>query len=112
MSKTKSLGEFEIMVLAALLRLGDDAYGVSILNEIETRSGRAVSIGGLYPTLARLEKKGLVSSEMGEGTPVRGGRAKRYYQITGEGAARLERSLQVMSSMLAGLPGWSGRGTI
>lgn len=107
MSKTKSLGEFEILVLAALMRLEDKAYGVSILNEVETRSGRPVSLGALYPTLSRLEKKEYVNSKMGEATPVRGGRAKRYYTLTALGAAELERSSQILSSMLAGLPGWS-----
>ncbi len=102
----KTLGEFEILVLAALMRLDDQAYGVSILHEIESRSGRAVSMGSLYPTLARLEKKGYVRSHLGESTPVRGGRAKRYYTLTAAGAHALEQSLQVLSAMLSGLPGW------
>lgn len=103
----KSLGEFEILVLAAMVRLGDRAYGVSILDEIAQRSGRTVSLGGLYPTLARLERKGLVTSKMGEATAIRGGRAKRYYALTAQGEAQLERSSQILSSMLSGLPGWS-----
>jgi len=107
MSKVKFLGEFEILVLAALLRLGEEAYGVSIMTEIETRSGRKVSIGALYPTLSRLQKKGYVTSEMGEATPVRGGRAKRYYQLTAAGEKQFERSITMLSSMLIGLPGWA-----
>lgn len=102
----KTLGEFEILVLAALIRLDDQAYGVAILREIESRSGRSVSLGSLYPTLARLEKKGYVRSRMGEATPVRGGRAKRYYALTAAGARALEESLQVLSAMASGLPGW------
>ncbi|MEM9388759.1 MAG: PadR family transcriptional regulator [Pseudomonadota bacterium] len=106
----KTLGEFEILVLAALVRLDDEqAYGVAILREIGSRSGRAVSLGSLYPTLARLEKKGYVHSRMGEATPVRGGRAKRYYALTAAGAQVLEESLRVLSAMASGLPGWQAR---
>ena len=75
MSKGDHLGEFELLVLSALLRLGDDAYGVAIRAEIEERAGRNASIGAVYATLERLEKKGLIRSRMGEATPERGGRA-------------------------------------
>ena len=72
MKKQGLLGGFELLVLLALIRLGDDAYGVPISNEIEASSGRSVSIGSIYITLDRLERKGLVSSTLGEPTAARG----------------------------------------
>jgi DNA-binding PadR family transcriptional regulator len=102
-SAEKNLGEFEVLVLAALIRLGPDAYGVTIRNEIETRAGRAVAIGALYTTLSRLEDKGYVRSETGEATAERGGRAKRYYHIEPLGRQRLERSLASLNAMVKGL---------
>ncbi len=109
MNQKKSLGEFEILVLAALLRLGDQAYGVSIRNEIESRSGRPVSIGALYPTLSRLEKKAYINSSMGEPTAIRGGRAKKYYSLSTNGAEQLEKSSHILFTMLNGLPGWPSK---
>lgn len=106
MRKSKNLGEFEILVLAALVRLGTDAYGVSIRREIEERAGRSVSVGALYSTLSRLEEKGYVASRMGEATAARGGRAKRYYSIRGEGQAQLEKSAAALGKMLSGLGPW------
>jgi len=106
MSKSKFLGEFEIVVLAALLQLGDEAYGVSILREIEKRADRAVSIGALYSTLNRLEKKEYVKSHMGEATLERGGRAKRYFKITSTGQQQLDKSLKSLHQMLDGLQLW------
>jgi len=106
MSKSKFLGEFEIIVLAALLRLGDEAYGVSILKEIERRADRAVSIGALYSTLNRLEKKAYVKSHMGEATAERGGRAKRFFKITSTGQQQLDKSLRALHQMLNGLELW------
>lgn len=111
MSKSKNLGEFEILVLAALVRLGDQAYGTTIIAELKSRARRVVSIGALYATLARLESKGLVSSRLGDATPKRGGRAKRFYRPTAAGQAQLKRASQMLSRMLAGLPGWSGQVT-
>ncbi|MEM8772974.1 MAG: helix-turn-helix transcriptional regulator [Pseudomonadota bacterium] len=107
MRKSKHLGEFEIIVLAALIRLADDAYGVKIREEIETRSGRKASVGALYATLSRLENKGYVSSHTGEATAERGGRAKRYYQITASGEESFQQSVRTLSLMLNGLPEWS-----
>ncbi|NHK26769.1 PadR family transcriptional regulator [Parvularcula flava] len=100
------LGEFEIIVLAALVRLGDDAYGVSINDEIESRTGRTSSVGALYTTLSRLSAKGYVRSRLGEATPQRGGRAKKYFEITSEGLASLEQSARVLHGMLGGIAGW------
>ena len=83
------LGEFEEIVLLAILRLGSNAYGVSIRQTVEEVAERPTSIGAIYTTLERLEHKGLVSSRQGEPTPQRGGRAKRYYQLEGSGVRAL-----------------------
>src|SRR5215469_3086152 len=79
------LGEFEYLLLTASARLGDDAYGAAIRQEIEEATGRACSIGALYTTIDRLETKGLLKTWMGEATPQRGGRAKRMVRVTGKG---------------------------
>ena len=75
------IGEFEELVLLAILALGKEAYGVKIKDAIEAATNRSSSIGALYTTLSRLEEKGLVCGWMGDATPERGGRAKRYYKI-------------------------------
>lgn len=106
MTSEKNLGEFEILVLAAILRQDKRAYGASIKREIEERSGRAPSLGALYATLTRLEAKGFVRSQMGEATAERGGRAKRYYEIEAEGRAQLERSILSMRKMVQGIISW------
>ena len=79
------LGEFEYLLLTAAARLGDDAYGAAIRQEIEQATGRSCSIGALYTTLDRLEAKGLVRTSMGDPTPQRGGRPKRMVQVTAKG---------------------------
>ncbi|ODS59607.1 MAG: PadR family transcriptional regulator [Acidobacteria bacterium SCN 69-37] len=81
-----ALGEFEYLMLTAAARLGDDAYGAAIRQEIEQVTGRACSLGALYTTLDRLEKKALIKTWMGEATPQRGGRAKRMVRVTAKGA--------------------------
>jgi PadR family transcriptional regulator, regulatory protein PadR len=106
MSKVKFLGEFEIIVMAALTRLGEDAYGVSVIAEIEKRAGRKTSIGALYATLSRLEQKNYVQARMGEATAERGGRPKKHYRITAEGQAQFDRSVAALQQMLSGLPAW------
>src|SRR5207237_7997442 len=85
MTKREQLGNFELMVMLALIRIGDNAYGVPISEELERRTGRDVAFGSVYAALERLEDKGFVTSELGEATPERGGRAKRYYRVTGRG---------------------------
>ena len=97
------LGEFEILILAALLRLGDDAYGVSVRREVQARTGRSVSIGAVYTTLARLEQKGLVSSRVGAPTSERGGRAKKYFRAKAAGRVALENALTTIGRMTEGL---------
>ena|SRR5258707_938015 len=87
------LGEFEQLVLLASLRLRTDAYGMTIRRELEQRAGRQSSIGALYLTLDRLEQKGLILSELGEATPERGGRAKRYFTLNAQGRKALVRRI-------------------
>lgn len=103
MSRSHHLGEFEQIVLLAILRLGDDAYGVAIRDEIHCRTGRNTAPGALYTTLDRLEQKGLVASRLGEPTPERGGRAKRYYSVSAAGTAAIERAQRSYQSLLEGL---------
>ncbi len=91
-----------MLVLAALLRLGDEAYGVPVRREIEDHTTRAVSIGAVYTTLARLEEKSYVRSRMGEPTAERGGRAKRYFKITAPGRRALEASVRAINTMVRG----------
>jgi PadR family transcriptional regulator PadR len=79
------LGEFEYLLLSASARLGDDAYGAAIRQEIENATGRRCSIGALYTTLDRLETKGLIKTRMGDPTPQRGGRPKRMVRVTAQG---------------------------
>ena len=104
------LGELEQLVLLATLRVGDDAYGVSIRREIATRGGRELTLGAVHKTLARLEAKGLVESHTGEPTPVRGGRRKRHFALTAHGRAALRHSIDVTRRMARGLDlGGEGR---
>ena len=97
------LGEFEQLILFALISLGEKAYGVSIRQEIEARAGRAVSVGAVYTALDRLQGRGYVRSRVGDPTPQRGGRRKKYYEIEPEGAAALSRSYTTLSRMAQGL---------
>src|SRR5260370_31085117 len=85
MPKRQCLGEVELVVMLTIIRLDEDAYGVPISREIEEQTGRSVAFGTVYATLERLQKKGLVSSNLGDATPERGGRAKRYFQATSTG---------------------------
>lgn len=97
------IGEFEHLVLLAVLRLRDQAYGVTVRQEIAARTGRNVSIGAIYATLDRLEQKGLVGSHVGEPTAERGGRAKRYFRATGRGLEAVNRTLESLRNMTDGL---------
>jgi PadR family transcriptional regulator PadR len=93
------LGRFEEIVLLALARLRENAYGVTIRREIAERTGRDVSFGAVYTTLERLERKGYVSSRMGEPTAERGGRAKRYFRIEAPGRRALNSSRETIARM-------------
>jgi len=102
-AKGDLLGEFEHLVLLAVLRLSDAAYGMSVRREIADRTGRDVSIGAVYATLDRLATKGLVISALSDPTPERGGRAKRSFRLTGAGISAVNRTRQDLSNMLEGL---------
>jgi DNA-binding PadR family transcriptional regulator len=101
--KAECLGEFEQLVLLAIVQLGTDAYGMTIRRQIEDRTGRSVSIGALYTALERLERKGYVVSTMTDPTPQRGGRAKRMFRLQRTGAEALKRSRDVLTRMWAGI---------
>jgi len=103
MANAINLGEFEQLILLAILRLGDRAYGVTIRTEISERAGRTVAPGALYTALDRLEDKGLVKARVGEPTPQRGGRAKRYFTVTPSGARALARAQHAFQRLLEGL---------
>jgi PadR family transcriptional regulator PadR len=97
------LGEFELLVLLAVMRAGDEAYGSTILSELHERSGRPVARGALYVTLDRLEAKGLLASRAEPGPPARGGRPRRYYTVRPVGLESLRQSLDALSRMREGL---------
>ena len=98
-----TLGEFEQLVMIALVRLGADAYGATVRREIEMRAKRELSIGAVYTTLERLEGKGLVRSRIGESTPNRGGRRRKHFELLPLGARALKMALQAQEAMTAGL---------
>jgi len=98
-----TIGQFEQAVLVALIRLGEDAYGRAILNEVQTRLDRDVSAGAVYATLERLEAKELVSSTLAPGTAIRGGRARRYFAPTGAGVRALNSAKSATDRMWRGL---------
>jgi PadR family transcriptional regulator, regulatory protein PadR len=99
----EALGEFEHMVLLAILHLGEGAYGVPIVDEIQRRTGRTVAPAAVYVTLRRLEQKGLLTSWMSDSTPERGGKSRRCVKITGAGLQSLRESRKVLDSMWKGL---------
>src|SRR5687768_13331773 len=98
-----ALGELELVVLLALLRLGDGAYGAVIRLEIQERTGRHVTPGAIYPTLDRLEKKGFVRSRMGDPEPVRGGRARRHFALKPAGIREARRAWDQLSRLVVGV---------
>lgn len=108
MRERSYLGELELMVLLALVHLGDQAYGVPIARELEKYRGRDVALGSIYAALERLEGKGLVVSALGDPTPERGGRAKRYFQLTKEGLRELHETRRVLSELWRKLPRLEG----
>ena len=102
------LGNFELMVLLALIRLGEDAYGVPISQAIEESTGRDVLVGSVYAALERLEEKGFVSSRVGEPTPERGGRAKRYFRITAKGLRQVRETRRALIKLWQRIPELEG----
>jgi PadR family transcriptional regulator PadR len=101
--RTDSLGEFEQLLLLAIIHLGDEAYGVTIRQEVESRTGRDIAIGAMYTTLNRLETKGFVKSVMTDPTAQRGGRAKRQFKLRPLGATALRQSRERLARMWDGL---------
>jgi PadR family transcriptional regulator PadR len=104
-NRQDSLGSLEHIVLLAVMRLGTNAYGVTVRREIESATGRDISIGAVYATLVRLESKGLMSSYTGEPTAERGGRAKRYFRMTADGEGALRNTHEIILKMSTGLKG-------
>ena len=103
MAKGEYLGEFEHIVLLSLLRLGDGAYGAVIRMEIEDVTGRSPAIGSVHATLERMERKGFVTSWIGEPTPERGGKAKRHFKLEAAGANALKEARATLDRLHAGL---------
>ena len=97
------LGAFEHLLLLAILRLGDDTYGVPIREELEARTGRVVSPGAIYTALDRLEQRGLVRSQLGDPTTARGGKRKRCYRLTAKGSAALRDAHGALAHMARGI---------
>ena len=97
------LGEFELLVVLAVARLGDAAYPLAIRDEIEARTGRAASRAAVFITLERLEEKALLRSRYGQPTPVRGGRAKRFFTLTADGLKAMRHSIDSVTALADGL---------
>lgn len=103
MARSGYLGEFEQIVLLAVLRLGNNSYGVPIRQEIETRTGRMLTVGALYSALERLEDKGYLTSHYGDPTPERGGRSRRYFKVKPLGLRVLREARDELAAMWEGL---------
>jgi DNA-binding PadR family transcriptional regulator len=108
MSKPNYLGEFELLVMLAVMRLGDDAYGVPVTRELEKQTGREAAFATVYATLERLQQKGFVRSELGEATPERGGRAKRYFRVTASGLRTVKETKRNLIRLWRGIPELEG----
>ena len=102
------LTDFELMILLAILRVGDDAYGVPVAQEIEHTGGRRVVLGAVYTALDRLERNGWVSSTMGEPTPERGGRAKRFFAVTPQGLRAVKDTQRSLVALWKDVPQLKG----
>jgi PadR family transcriptional regulator PadR len=111
MPKRRYLGEMELMVLLTLVRLGDDAYGVPISKELLNLAGREVALGSIYAALDRLEHKEFVISTLGNPTPERGGRAKRYFRVTPAGLRALKMTRKALTNLWSGIPLLEGKQT-
>ena len=108
MAAQPTLSNFELMVMLAIIRARDEAYGVSISNEIEETTGSEVLLGSVYDALTRLQEKGLVSSSLGEATAERGGRAKRHFRTTSRGIRVVRDTQQSLVKLWRGLPELKG----
>ena len=108
MTDRSYLGEFELMILLAVIHLGEEAYGVPISRELEMQRGRDVSVGSVYAALERMEGKGRVSSSLGDPTPERGGKAKRFFRVTKEGLRQVHETRRVLTRLWRTLPEMKG----
>jgi PadR family transcriptional regulator, regulatory protein PadR len=108
MATTPTLSNFELMVMLAIIRIGEDAYGVSISREIEMTTGSEVLLGSIYDALTRLESKGLIASRLGEATAERGGKAKRHFRVTPAGVRLVRETQQSLVKLWKGLPQLKG----
>jgi PadR family transcriptional regulator PadR len=108
MTKRDHFGNFELMVMLALIRLGENAYGVPISQQIEEKTRREVALGSVYAALERLERKGFVCSSLGEPTPERGGRAKTYFRVTPKGLREVRHAQAALKKLWQGLPQLEG----
>jgi DNA-binding PadR family transcriptional regulator len=108
MATAPTLSNFELMVMLAIIRIGDDAYGVSISKEIEGITEGEVLLGSVYDALTRLEEKGLITSMIGEATPERGGRAKRHFRTTSRGLRLVRDTQRSLVKLWKGLPQLKG----
>lgn len=104
MSERSYLGELELMLLLAVVHLGEEAYGVTISRELEKYRKRDVAVGSVYAALERLETKGLVTSILGDPTPERGGKAKRFFRITKEGMRQVHEMRRVLTRLWQTMP--------
>jgi len=111
MAERGYLGEFELMVMLAVLCLGDDAYGVPISKELAETTGREATLGSVYAALERLERKELVSSKLADPTPERGGRAKRYFVVTRKGLQAVQVTKTALEQLWRKLPALRGQTT-
>lgn len=104
MSERSYLGEFELMLLLAIIHLGEEAYGVPISHVLEKHRGKVVAVGSVYAALDRLEAKGLVTSMLGDPTPERGGKAKRFFKMTKEGLRKVHQTRRVLTRLWLAIP--------
>ena len=109
MARRSYLGEMELMVLLAVVRLGEEAYGVPISKELLILARREVALGSIYAALDRIEQKGFVTSLLGDPTPERGGRAKRYFRVTPTGVRALKMTRMALTNLWSGIPLLEGR---
>jgi DNA-binding PadR family transcriptional regulator len=109
MAERSYLGEMELMVLLAVVRLGDGAYGVPISKELLELAGRELAFGSIYAALDRMQRKGFVTSVLGDSTPERGGRAKRYFRATPAGIRALKMTRTALMNLWSGIPLLEGR---
>ena len=109
MKKREHLGSLELLVLLSILRAGRNASGIPIAREVEQGSGRKVALGSVYTALGRLERKGLVASELGEPTAARGGRAKAYFRLTSKGLREVRDAHSTLTRLWHGIPELEGK---